>query len=339
MSRSCVGALLCALGLCAPVALGAQDTLSLRRARAAYVDLDYGSTVALTRRAIDAGRLSHADLVVAYELLGFAAASLDSSALALSAFRELITLEPDREPDPVRVSPRITSLYSLALGQVLVVRRLRADSATLVAGQRAFPVRFQVSRSARVTARVVGAGLDMVFDSLSLAGDGAAAWRLLRADGTPVPAGRYDVIIDAVAGRERSQGGIAVRVMPSALDTLPHLTALPGNPERPEYERPRRDWNPLILSTLYTFIGAGLTVSLPRTEVASVLPREMLYAGGAGLSLGLVLSLRRPEPRPIQLAIDYNRVVRDLLARNNADIARQNEMLRRQVVMTVVPVP
>jgi hypothetical protein len=339
LSRSFVGALLSALCVGTPVALGAQDTLSLRRARAAYVDLKYDSAVVLTRRAIDAGRLSRSDLASAYELLGFAAASLDSNALALAAFRELITLEPDREPDAVRVSPRITALYSLALGQVLVVRRLRADSATLVAGQRPFPIRFQVSRSARVTARVVGAGLEMLFDSLSLAGDGTAAWRLLRPDGTPVGSGRYDIVIEAVAGRERAQGGITLQVTATAQDTLPHFTALPGNPERPEYERPRKDWSPLGRSVLYMTFGAGLTAALPQRGLASNLPRELLYAGAGGVSLGLVLSLRRPEPRPIQLAIDYNRVVRDLLARNNADIATQNEMLRRQVVMIVVPVP
>lgn len=339
MSRSHVGVLLCALCLGAPVALDAQDTLSLRRARAAYLDLEYDSAVVLTRRAIDAGRLTHDDLVTAYELLGFAAASLDSTALALAAFRELITLEPDREPDAVRVSPRITALYSLALGQVLVVRRLRADSATLVAGQRPFPIRFQVSRSARVTARVVGAGLDMVFDSLALAGDGAAAWRLLRPDGTPIGSGRYDVVIEAVAGRERAQSGITLLVMRTAQDTLPHLTALPGNPERAEYEKPRYDWNPLVLSVLYTAIGAGLTSALPQSGLAGGLPRELLYVGAGGVSLGLVLSVRRPERRPIPLAIEYNRVARDLLARNNADIARQNELLRRQVVMIVVPVP
>lgn len=339
MSRSFRGALLCALCASAPVALGAQDTISLRRARAAYVDLKYDSAIVLSRRAIDAGRLSHDDLVEGHELLGFAAASLDSNALALAAFRELITLEPDREPDPVRVSPRITALYSLALGQVLVIRRLRADSTRLVAGQRPYPVRFQVSRAARVTARVVGGGLDMVFDSLLMAGDGSAAWRLLRPDGTPIGSGRYDVLIEAVAGRERAQNGITVLVTAAAQDTLPHLTALPGNPERPEYERPRKDWNPAGLSLLYLTLGAGITAALPQRGLSSRVPRELLYVGAGGLSLGLVLSLRRPEPRPVQLAIDYNRVVRDLLARNNADIARQNETLRRQVVMTVAPIP
>ena len=58
---------------------------------------------------------------------------------------------------------------------------------------------------------------------------------------------------------------------------------------------------------------------------------------GAALVTGLAMSLRRPDPRPSPANILYNQLLRELLARQNADIARENETRRSQVLLHVTP--
>ena len=110
----------------------AQQNPTVRRATQAYDQLDYSNAVILARRAL-AERLSREDRVQVYQVLGYSYGAMDSLRQAVEAFRQLIFLAPDREPDVERVSPRITSLYASALGQVLVVRKVQVDSASFVA--------------------------------------------------------------------------------------------------------------------------------------------------------------------------------------------------------------
>ncbi len=65
--------------------------------------------------------------------------------------------------------------------------------------------------------------------------------------------------------------------------------------------------------------------------------REVISISTAILLVGLVSSLRRPEPRPLEVGILYNELLRDVLLQRNEAIARQNVALRRQVVLTVAP--
>jgi hypothetical protein len=143
-----------------------------------------------------------------------------------------------------------------------------------------------------------------------------------------------------VTAREGERGEyasrpLAVRVAHGRLDTLPHFTELPGYQEQPEMVSPPRDWRPLALTVLYTGLTAGVFFALdgsdmgtgPRTAIASV--------GGAAIAGGIVLSLRRPEPRPSPSNVLYNSLLRDLLARRNAQIANENADLRSKVLLTV----
>ena len=122
----------------------------------------------LSIRALAKPNLPVADRIVAYELLGFTYGVLDSNVQAVDAFRSLIFLDPDREPDAIRVTPRITSLYASALGQVLVVRGVRIDSSTFIGGSTALPVRFSLSRPGSVVMRVQGEGHRARVDSIGV---------------------------------------------------------------------------------------------------------------------------------------------------------------------------
>ena len=183
------------LAFAATPCLGQGDSV-IARAQAAYNDLDYSAAIQLAQRAL-AGPLSQNGRVGAYELLGFSYGALDSTHQAVEAFRRLIFLAPDRIPDVERVSPRITSLYASALGQVLVVRRLSLDSASFLAGSGSVPIRFEVSRTAQVVTRLLGPTSELIIDSQTVSGAVRVDWRVSGSDGRPLPAGVYDLVVTA----------------------------------------------------------------------------------------------------------------------------------------------
>lgn len=316
--------------------VSAQQSETLAEARRAYEALDFELAITRASQALDVERLSRDDRIVAYELLGFAYGALDSARQAVANFRELIFLDPDREPDVNLVSPRITALYASALGQVLVVRRLRVDSATFVANQGGVPIQFQLSRPARAVVRVVGPGYDVVVDSQLVAGSGRFEWRAVAENGDPAAPGTYQVIVTAVEAGNQFAVPVEVDVVHAPVDTLAHLTRLPGYSELPETERPPRNWRPLGISVLYAGLTAGATVALENAEFGET-KREVIGVAALALVTGFVMSIKKPDPQPVPANIRYNELLRENLAQRNAEIAAQNSELRRQVSITVRP--
>lgn len=333
-------AVLLGVALLAPMAgVGAQDTAVVARARAAYDTLDYAGAIAAARQALQRP-LRESDRVTAYEILGFSYGALDSTRAAVDAFRQLIFLAPDREPDVERVSPRITSLYASALGQVLVVRRVAFDSATFIAGLGAARLHYEVSRSALTTTRVIGQGVDLVVDTQTVAGSTQIAWPVRGADARPLPPGEYSLVVTAREGErsEYSSAPIRLRVEHGRVDTLAHLASLPGYNRQPELVSPPRDWRPLALAVLYAGIGSAAVLALDGERLGTAPRTALLSVSGGAVVGGLMLSLRRPDPRPSTTNILYNRLLGELLVRRNAEIARENETRRDQVLLSVRPV-
>ncbi|HKI93695.1 MAG TPA: hypothetical protein VJ992_00235, partial [Gemmatimonadales bacterium] len=73
-----------------------------------------------------------------------------------------------------------------------------------------------------------------------------------------------------------------------------------------------------------TTLGGG-----KRSEVGAV--------SALALVTGLVLSIRKPDPQPVEANIRYNALLRQQLAEQNKRIAEQNAERRRQVQLTIVP--
>jgi tetratricopeptide (TPR) repeat protein len=327
------------------LALGARPAFAqadsrLLRARVAYNDLDYAGAIQLARRAL-AQPLGRDEQVGAYEVLGYSYGALDSTRQAVDAFRRLIFLAPDREPDVERVSPRITSLYASALGQVLVVRRLRVDSATFVAGAGGVPIRYEVSRTAMTRTRVVGPSTDLVVDSQTVVGAVQVEWNVRAADGRPLPSGEYEIVVTATEGtrEEYSSSPVRLRVDHGAVDTLFLLDSLPGYREQPEMVVPPRDWRPLALTVVFAGLTSAGVFALDNRDLGSGPRTAMISVASLSLATGLALSMRKPDPRPSQTNILYNRLVRELLARRNAEIASENADRRRQTLLTIRPIP
>ncbi len=326
------------LALLVPAAR-AQESAAVRRVKQSYDELSYDSVIAQGQRVIARERLSRADRALCYELLALTYGALDSTAKAVEAFRELVRIDPDREPDVNRVAPRITALYASALGQVTVIRRVRVDSVAFVAGLGALPIRYQVSRPSRVVTRVSGPGLDALVDSGTAAGNGEVRWDALLPGGAPAPDGRYHIVLEATSGRDVYQVDVPVDVGSAAVDTLQHLTTLEGYTERPESERPPRSWRPLGIAALYAAVSSGASLGLANTNVGQGTSTGLLAVSAATLFAGFAMSVSRPEPRPVESNILYNRLLREQIARRNSEIAVQNAERRRQTLLRVTPAP
>src|SRR5713226_9335850 len=311
-----------------PAAAPAQNVqnATLRRALAAYDNLDIGQAILLAKRALTE-RLSGPEQARAYEVLGFAYSASDSLLKAVDAFKQAILIDPDRQLDPAKISPKITSSFLLALSQVLVVRQLQIDSASFVGGRGFVTIRFTVTSPARVRTRAVSGATGQV----------NLRWQAQLPSGDPVPDGTYLIVVEATAGQNSFSAEQAVRVTHGAVDTLPHLTALPGYSPLPEEETPPRNWTPLGRAFLYTgIVGAG-TFALESSSLGTAPRRELAVVSVGAILTGFIMSLKKPAPQPARGNILYNRLLGEQLVRRNADIAQQNQTLRRQVALKVTP--
>ena len=321
-------------GAQSPVA--AQGNATLRRASQAYGNLSYSEAITLARKA-SRERLSSDEQSHAFELLGFAYASLDSMRQATEAFKQALLLNPDRALDAAKVSPKITSAFALALAQVLVLRDLRIDSTEFVAGIGALPIRFTVTRTAKLRTRLMGPSGDVTVDSALGEGAVRLAWNGLLSNGRPPARGNYRVIVEATAGRDSYAASIPLQIVAAPVDTLPHLTSLPGYNLLPETVMPPRSWKPVGLALMATSLAVGGSLALENSKLGGGGRREILTIGAGAALVGLFATLKKPAPVPAQANILYNSLVREQLARRNTEIAAQNAERRRQVKLVIVP--
>jgi len=327
------------VGFAAPAAGRAQaaQNATLRRAQQAYDNLEYRQVVSLALAALRE-RLTGPERARTYELLGFTYGALDSILKAVDAFKQVVLIDPERQLDPNRVSPKAYSAFDVALRQVLLVRQLRIDSTSFVGGRGAVPIRFTVTQPARVVTRAIGGG-SYVIDSGAWNGQVNLSWPVRLANGDPVPAGNYTVVVEARLGQNAFSASQPIRVSHGSVDTLPSLTSLPGYQYLPETEVPPQSWRPLGLAFLYTGGALVGTLGLESSSLGSSSKRELAVVGGAALVTGFVMTLRKPAPRPAAANILYNRLLRDQIARRNQDIAKENVARRQQVQVGVVPLP
>jgi hypothetical protein len=314
----------------------AQQSSTLIRASQAYNGLAFAEAIALARQA-SRERLNPEERARAFELLAFSYASLDSTRQAAEAFKQALLLNPDRTLDAGRISPKITSAFALALSQVLVLRDLRIDSAEFIAGTGAVPIRFTVTRTARLRTRLVGPGGEVTVDSTLAEGPIRLQWNGLLANGRPPTGGNYRLIVEANAGRDSYAASLPFRVQPGPVDTLRHLTSLPGYELLPETVVPPRSWKPVGLALMASSVVLGGSLALESSKLGAGGRREILAIGAGTALVGVLATVKKPAPVPARANILYNSLVREQLARRNAEIAAENQTRLRQVKLAVVP--
>lgn len=89
----------------------------LRAAEAAYVDVDFETTLSASQTAIDSGELNPTELARAYELLGVSAVALGDPAAARDCFLRMLSIDADRQLDDT-VPPRFRAPFLEARGIV-----------------------------------------------------------------------------------------------------------------------------------------------------------------------------------------------------------------------------
>jgi opacity protein-like surface antigen len=333
--------LVVALAVSAAVSPCAAQTIqnaTLRRAQQASDNLDYRQALSTAQSALRE-RLNGYDRARAYELLGFTYSGMDSILRAVDTFKQMILLEPERELDPTRTSSKALSAFQVALTQVLVIRQLHVDSVSFVGGQGAVAVRYTVTQPARVVTRVMGGGgqTSLKIDSTVASGQVNIRWPARLASGDPFPAGDYNVVVEATVGQNNFSTSQAIHVTHGAVDTLPHLTALPGYTYLPETEVPPKSWQPMGLALVYTGIALAGTSALSNGDLGSASLREGGLVGAGTVLAGFIMTLRKPAPQPARGNILYNQLLREQISRRNTEIAQENTRRRQQVALSVVP--
>jgi len=333
--------LLAAVPLLASLPLSAQTVQNptLRRAQQAFENLDYRQALTAGQAALRE-RLTGFERARAYELLGFTYSGMDSILKAVDAFKQVVLIEPERELDPNRTSPKALSAFQVALTQILVVRQLRVDSVEFVGGQGAVGIRYTVTQPSRVVTRITGGSLGRVrIDSIVANGQVNIRWPARLPSGDPVPAGNYNVVVEATVGQNSFSGSQPIRIAHGRVDTLPHLTSLPGYTYLPETEVPPKSWKPMGLALVYTGVALAGTSALSNGELGSTSLREGGAIGAGIVVAGFIMTLRKPAPQPARGNILYNQLLREQIARRNSEIAQENTRRRQQVALSVVPVP
>ncbi len=331
--------LLAALAFPVPGSVAAQtvQNATLRRAQQASQNLEYRQALTLSQAALRE-RLTGFERARAYELLGFTYSAMDSILKAVDAFKQVVLLEPERELDPNRTSPKALSAFQVALTQVLVVRQLRVDSTEFVGGQGAVGLRYTVTQPARVVTRVVG-GQTLKIDSTVANGQVNLRWPARLASGDPVPSGTYTVVVEATVGQNSFSASQPIRIAHGAVDTLPLLTSLPGYEYLSETEVPPKSSRPMGLALVYTGVALAGTAALSEGDLGSTSLREAGVIGAGVVLAGFIMTLKKPAPQPARGNILYNRLLREQIARRNAEISQENVRRRQQVEVTVVPLP
>ncbi len=337
--------LLLAVSVLCPPAIAAQtvQNATLRRAQQAFDNLDYRQALSLGQASLRE-RLTGFERARAYELLGFTYSGMDSILKAVDAFKQVVLIEPERDLDPTRTSPKALSAFQVALTQILVVRQLRVDSVEFIGGQGAVAIRYTVTQPSRVVTRITGGGGGGTLgstriDSTVANGQVNIRWPARMPSGDPVPAGNYSVLVEATVGQNSFSTSQPIRVTHGAVDTLPHLTSLPGYTYLPETEVPPKSWRPMGLALVYTGIALAGTSALSHGDLGSASMREGGMIGGGIVLGGFVMTLKKPAPQPARGNILYNSLLREQIARRNTEIAQENTRRRQQVALTVVPLP
>lgn len=319
-----------------PCAAQTVQNATLRRAQQALENLDYRQALSGGQAALRE-RLTGFERARAYELLGFTYSGMDSILRAVDAFKQVILLEPERELDPTRTSPKTLSAFQVALTQVLVIRQLRVDSISFVGGQGAVAVRYTVTQPARVVTRVIGPQTSLRIDSTVASGQVNIRWPARLPNGDPVRAGDYTVVVEATVGQNNFSTSQPIRVAHGRVDTLPHLTSLPGYTYLPETEVPPKSWKPMGLALVYTGAALAGTSALSHGNLGSTSLREGGAIGAGIVVAGFIMTLKKPAPQPARGNILYNSLLREQIARRNAEIAQENTRRRQQVSLSVVP--
>jgi hypothetical protein len=269
----CAKPTLFALALAAvatPLARAQSPEASLQQGIQAYRDLEMESAGYLLRRALQSNSLSEADRKTGLSYLGAAELYRDRRDSAVSAFSQLIRLEPRYRLDRLVFTPEVQSVFEVARKRTPIVD-VEARSGTVAPRDPGLPIHLLVNtpHTVVVTAEAVrGEVLDTIART-NIDDTGTVRWRAQRA-----PAGGLILGISSLDQR----GRVSRRVeLPVQITRFPEDPLPP--PERPVLLPVRQPAGPAFvrlglgaaLATAAYFVTPALTdASAPRVLITGL---------------------------------------------------------------------
>ena len=311
----------------------------VNRAIGAYDDLDFSTAAGLIRRALafqGSDKLSTEDQARALSYLGATEFYRDNPDSVMSAFWQIVTLNPRYQIDDLVFPPEVTSIFALVRRDTKVVqvdappvRRIRAGTGRYAAQLFAssyHEILATVALADGRPVRVLYSGL--IGDSLEVYWDGLDSARV------PVRTGRYFLTVEST-GREGTvvrQLRLPLDVSTSSIDTLPW-------PERPAdslFLQEGTSGGPAIEALVGGVVG-GIAVALLPSAIASDtdLSAGRFAVGGAMTIAGVVGFFKQRGGQPISANVAANAALLGEWQSRRDGVVRQNAVLQREVDLEI----
>lgn len=305
----------------------------------AYRSLEYDAAAALLRRSMApdaAGTLSTGERAQALTYLGATELFRNQRDSAVSAFQDIVLLDPRYRPDELIFPPEVTNLFQ-------EVRRATKAIALVVP-----PVTELRARLDRFTARVISSSLTDVTVTLAqqdgtpvrelyrgpVADSLVVTWDGLTAGGSAPDDGRYLLRVaprDSAAGPWRARE-VALEVSQQTPDTLPWPPALTTPPLLPERTPGTSGLRPLAAGLMV----AAAAVALPSIVSSGRDPTPARFAVGAAVGVaGLVGFVTHQRGRSIEANVRANAPQREAWRRRVEAVQAENAKRRVAVRLLV----
>jgi len=305
----------------------------------AYRALEYEAAAALLRRSLApdaAGSLSTGERAQALSYLGATELFRNHRDSAVTAFQDIVLLDPRYRPDELIFPPDVTNLFQ-------EVRRATKAIALAVP-----PVTELRGRLDRFTARLFSSSLTDVSVTIAeedgrpvrelyrgpVADSLVVTWDGLTATGSAPDDGRYLLRVaprDSTAGVWRARE-VALDVSQQASDTLPWPPALTAPPLLPE----RTPGTPGLPSLAAGLVVAAAAVALPSIVSTGRAPTPARYAVGATVGVaGLVGFVTHRRGHPIAANVRANAPQREAWQRRVEAVQAENARRRGTVHLVV----
>jgi hypothetical protein len=316
--RSCVVAL-CAVALTAPAVRAQTAGRALDQGIKAYRELEMESAGWLLRQALGDPKLGAGERLTALGYLGAAEFYRDRRDSALSAYGQLVQLEPWHRLDRLVFGPDVQAIFEEARRLTPVVD-ISAARTSFPANARGLPVRLRANTPhvVVVTAETAdGEVVDTVFRE-KVRDTATAHWKAAARPGRRAPVGNFVLSVSSLDAQGRVQRRVALPVTVTRSPDEPL-----GAPAPPALLPERNPWGPGI-ARLVLGLGAATAAYYLTPEVSDSKGLQLFLSQGF-LAAGVVSFIVTRPGRPLPENVVANRVAQEQYEARLARVRQENK--------------
>lgn len=306
------------------------DTTGAARIDSAFSKLDAGEIergAGLLREALapDQPPLAPALRARALARLAEAMWSLGARDSARAYLRDVVRADPFYTPTPDLLNPDLQAAYVQARGQTTVIGLRGPRDTVLMPLRDTLPLEIAVGRPGQVRLLLRLAeprAHDSLLTALPVDSGAIVKIPLVAHDGSVLPPGVYAIEGAVAASGSGASALLQLTVERTAVDTAPHVSAIPGTTYRPETRK-----SGVSLRSVREAVGLGglaLLVSVAVNDAAlsgrSIPPAAVVIGGSVTLA---TVALKRPGVR-IPENVNYNDSLRAAWEARNRTIVAEN---------------